>query len=213
MAVPWRFGTGTDAGSNLFAVQVDADFTDVSASISAINTLIASGAVNGVIYPANPGTLTVPVVTGSNTITYETVPIAAGGTGVTSGTALLISQPITVDFSVAGDISIAIKLPSGFTRIGFCSLQISNASADISAANFGLFTTTGGGGTALLPAGTTITVTASTDNTNNNFQSTNCTNIATETYTPIGATLQFRIGTTAASGRTAKVSLRYSPIS
>jgi Concanavalin A-like lectin/glucanases superfamily len=40
--------------------------------------------VNGVSYGTSPSTNTVPVVTGSNTVTYETVPVAAGGTGSTS---------------------------------------------------------------------------------------------------------------------------------
>lgn len=42
--------------------------------------------VDGVSYPASPSTNTVPVVTGTNTVTYETVPVAAGGTGITKGT-------------------------------------------------------------------------------------------------------------------------------
>lgn len=45
-----------------------------SGSINASN-------LNGVSYPASPSTNTVPVVTSSNTITYEAVPTAAGGTG------------------------------------------------------------------------------------------------------------------------------------
>jgi len=42
--------------------------------------------VNGVAYPASPSTNKVPVVTASNTVTYEVVPVAAGGTGIASGT-------------------------------------------------------------------------------------------------------------------------------
>lgn len=42
--------------------------------------------VNGVAYPSAPSTNTVPVITGSNTITYETCPIAAGCTGQTTNT-------------------------------------------------------------------------------------------------------------------------------
>lgn len=40
--------------------------------------------VNGVAFPTSPGTNTVPVATASNTITYETVPSLAGGTGVSN---------------------------------------------------------------------------------------------------------------------------------
>ena len=61
-------------------------------AISGDATLSSAGAVvnvnvNGVAYPASPATNTVPVVTGSNTVTYETVPVAAGGTGDASFTA------------------------------------------------------------------------------------------------------------------------------
>jgi len=42
--------------------------------------------VNGVAYPASPSTTTVPVVTGTNAVTYEDVPVNAGGTGLSSGT-------------------------------------------------------------------------------------------------------------------------------
>lgn len=44
---------------------------------------VASGPslLNGVAYPSSPGTLTVPVVTGSNVVNYEIVPLGAGGTG------------------------------------------------------------------------------------------------------------------------------------
>lgn len=140
------------------------------------------------------------------------LPVAQGGTGISGGTALLISQPITVDFSVAGDNAITIQLPSGFTHLGFCQIMIAGASADISAANFGVFTNTGAGGGAMVTAATAITVTATADNTNNNFQNTNCANVNTESYLPIVGAVQFRVGATAASGRTAKVSLRYSPL-
>lgn len=40
--------------------------------------------LNGVSYPASPSTNTVPVVTSSNTITYQAVPVAAGGTAATT---------------------------------------------------------------------------------------------------------------------------------
>lgn len=43
-------------------------------------------AINGVSYPASPTTNRVPVVTAPNTVTYEVVPVVAGGTGVAAGT-------------------------------------------------------------------------------------------------------------------------------
>lgn len=151
---------------------------------------------------------------GSCATSQGTVPstIASGGTGVTSGAGQWLTTPITVDFSVAGDNAITVPLPSGFTRIGFCAVMITGIASDISAANFGMWTTTGGTGGNLVAAATAITVTNGTDNTLNNFQSTNCANVATESYTPNAGTIQFRVGTTAASGRTAKVAVRYSPL-
>ena len=44
---------------------------------SAGSCVLSTGKVNGVTYPSGPSTNTVPVVTGSNLITYETVPNAA----------------------------------------------------------------------------------------------------------------------------------------
>lgn len=49
--------------------------------------------VNGVAYPSGPSTNTVPVVTGANTVTYEIVPVAAGGSGVASLTVSSQSTP------------------------------------------------------------------------------------------------------------------------
>lgn len=43
--------------------------------------------INGVSYPTGPSLNTVPVVTGSLTVTYKTVPVAAGGTGISGATA------------------------------------------------------------------------------------------------------------------------------
>lgn len=138
--------------------------------------------------------------------------IVLGGTGVSTGTSFLQSQTITVDFSSAGDNAVVLPLPSGYTRIAIGSVFISSASADISAATFGLFTTTGGVGT-IIAAGTAITVTATADNTNNNYQSTNFANAATESYLPAAAnTIYFRVGTTAAAGRTGKVTVRFNPL-
>ena len=45
--------------------------------------------VDGVSYPASPSTNTVPVVTGTNTVSYETVPVLAGGTGATTASGAL----------------------------------------------------------------------------------------------------------------------------
>lgn len=59
---------------------------DVTTSGTTATTVIK---VHGVTYGATPSTNTVPVVTASNTVTYETVPITAGGTGATTQQAAL----------------------------------------------------------------------------------------------------------------------------
>ncbi len=127
----------------------------------------------------------------------------------TNSVGYLISTSISVDFSVGGDNNVTIQLPVGITRITTVQVLISGASADISAATFGLFTATGGGGTAIISSGTAITVTTAADNTNNNIQNINATNVNTESFLPVANTIYFRIGTTAAAGRTANVQVSY----
>jgi len=64
----WLIGNSSNVATDV-AMSGDASVTNAGA--------VTVGKVNGVTYPASPGTNTVPVVTSSNTITYETVPNAA----------------------------------------------------------------------------------------------------------------------------------------
>lgn len=75
----------TDISGSVASTQVPALTGDTTASAG--TTVTTTVKVNGVAYGTSPSTNTVPVVTGSNTITYETVPVAAGGTGAISLTA------------------------------------------------------------------------------------------------------------------------------
>ncbi len=122
----------------------------------------------------------------------------------------LMATAVTVNFNSAGDNAIAVPLPTGFTQLRGDSLIISSCSATAVGATYGLFTDVGGGGTALIAAGTNPTVSATTINTNNNMQFTGVTNNNTEAYTPVGGNLQFRVGTTTAAS--CKVTLHYRPI-
>ena len=68
------FVDGTIQSADLPTVTLTGDVTGSGASGS-IATTVAG--VNGVAYGTSPATNTVPVVTGSNTVTYEAVPTAA----------------------------------------------------------------------------------------------------------------------------------------
>lgn len=102
-----------NAGGTAYAPQTLAG--DV-ASLSATGNLVL-GKVNGVSYGSGPSTNTVPVVTGSNTTTYETVPNAA-----------LANSSITL-----GSTSIALgatsTTPAGLTSIGVNSVSSASGSA------------------------------------------------------------------------------------
>ena len=111
----------------------------------------STNAVNGVNFPSSPTLNTVPVVTSSSTITYETVPIAAGGTGATTASgalsALLPSQAGNGGYylksdgtnaswspvSGAGLTSVGLSMPSPFTVSG--SPLTGNGTLSVSLAN------------------------------------------------------------------------------
>lgn len=71
--------------------------------------------VDGVSYPASPSTNTVPVITGSNTATYEAVPNAAlANSSITINT----TSPITGGTSVSLGSSITVACPTCVTSSG-----------------------------------------------------------------------------------------------
>ena len=136
-------------------------------------------------------------------------PLAAalGGSGVAAQIHSL-SKTISVNFAAAGDNAITIELPSGYTRYRILGLMINGASANISAATFGLFTASGGGGTAIIAAGEAITVATASENTANNLQV-----VAPATANTIAwndTSIFFRVGSTAAG--TGNVTISYQPL-
>lgn len=148
---------------------------------------------------------------GAAAMSFGTLGVSGGGTGITAGSPWIISPPTTVNFAATNtDFAISTPLPPGYTQIGFITLTICDASGNISTATFGLNTDVAGGGAAIIPAATAISVTSGTANTNNNMQTTNVTNIATQAFTPVNGAIQFRIGSTVA--QTAKVFVAYKPI-
>lgn len=127
----------------------------------------------------------------------------------TSASNVINSPPVTVNFGSAGDTALPIPLPPGFTATLTTQVLFSNCTASIAGATYGVFTTTGGGGTAIIPAGTSPTVTATAANTNNNGAVINATNVNTQSYTPVGGNFQFRVGATAVA--TCLVYVEYKP--
>lgn len=126
----------SDLTGSLTATQLPALTGDTtSAAGSAVTTTVK---VNGVSYPGSPTTNTVPVVTGSNAMTYEHVPNAAlanssvtltgtanqiqisGGGPLSLGGTATLSLPNSVTLGVAGSSSGSIVLSgstSGTTSI------------------------------------------------------------------------------------------------
>lgn len=108
------------------------------------------------------------------------------------------------------DTAISVVLPVGVTNYLVATVRIANASASISTATWGLFSATGGGGTAIEGAGQTISVTTAAANTNNNSMSATPTNAATQSFN--FATLYFRVGTAQGSAATGDVMVTIVPI-
>lgn len=111
----------------------------------------------------------------------------------------IFSPPVSVNFSAAGDTALPIPLPPGFTATLSTQINFSNCTASIGGATYGVNTATGGGGTALIAAGTAGPVTATTANTASNAVVVNVTNLNSQSYTPVNGAFQFRVGTTVAS--------------
>jgi len=107
----------------------DPAFEVVSGDVSALSTGAFSVLqVHGVSYPASPGTNTVPIVTSSNTITYEQVPNAAllnsaitvgAGTGLTGGGTVALGAAITLSLT---NTSLTVSGVSGVTGGGTVAL-------------------------------------------------------------------------------------------
>lgn len=143
----------------------------------------------------------------ANTGLINQVPVANGGTGVTTGVAeqarLLISSfltaPVSINFNVAGDTAVPVQFPTGFTQFRPGGLIIDQCSASISTATFGVFTATGGGGAVIVAAGAAGTVTNNTPNTANNMQFNSAVSPNTIATTPTAGNIFFRVGATAAA--------------
>jgi hypothetical protein len=106
-----------------------------------------------------------------------------------------IATPI--NFGAVGDTAIPIPLPSGFSNYVVDSAWIVNANGTLTSAKVGLFTQSGGGGTAIIAGGTAVTVSSGSPNTAGNIQQILPTTGATESFN--APTLYFRVTTAQAN--------------
>lgn len=127
------------------------------------------------------------------------------------GGGLYAVSAIGVNFNAVGDTAIPFNLPPGHTRIFPFRVNIDHASASITTATYGVFSNTGGGGLAIVPGGTAITVSTAADATTNNAYTNNTVGnasfIGTSLSTP--KTLYFRVTNPQGSAATADVQLMY----
>lgn len=114
-----------------------------------------------------------------------------------------------VNMNSVADTTFNIQLPTGFTRFRIHALGITHASADLTAATtvqYGLFTATGGGGTAVITSqNSTISSTAESTNNNAQFLSPSITASLNN------SSLFFRVTTAHGSAATADVTLQIQP--
>lgn len=172
-------------------------------------TLAGTGGSNQVLQQTSSGgVITVGQLAFSNL--SGAVATTQYGTPATYTVQLLYTASAVNFNSTNTDTAITITLPTGYTRYRVSTVFIHGASASISTATFGLFTATGGGGTAIL-TGQTITVTTAAEGTNNNMQSTGTTNASTQSFNNV--TLYFRVQTAQGSAATGSVGISILPLS
>lgn len=127
---------------------------------------------------------------------------------------LLYLKATGVNFnSGSTDTAVPVSLPTGMTRFAMNIMTISNASHSLSTATIGLFGTTGGGSPTLI-ADSAITVTSSSDATNNNYQqfagsATTSYVVANLAHTP---NIYVRVGTPEGSAATGDVTIMIRPL-
>lgn len=137
----------------------DPSFQIVTGDVSIISTGATTVlAVHGVAYPASPSTNTVPIVTSSNTITYETVPnVALANSAITIGA----QTGLAGGGSVALGSAITLSMGTGIAN----TLAGYNNSGVFSNVSIGtnLNLVSGVLGTSNFSAGSNITITYSTN--------------------------------------------------
>lgn len=119
----------------------------------------------------------------------------------------VVLSAIGVNFNAGNtDTAILIVLPANCTRFLVMDVIISHASGTLTTATAGLFTGTGGTGTAIVTGGSAITVNTASESTVNNAQSMTVNNAGTQSYNV--ANLFFRVGNPQGSAATGNVTIR-----
>jgi hypothetical protein len=138
---------------------------------------------------------------------------ATGPTGPAANAGFLYTSVTGVNLNSAGDTSIALTLPSGFTRIRVAQVIVSHASGSLgSTVQVGVFSATGGGGAAIAPSQSLSAITTASDTTNGNMYLLTLFSVNTESVKPVGPTLYFRVTTAAGTAETADVTVFYQPL-
>ena len=112
-----------------------------------------------------------------------------------------------VNFNSANtDFAIPVtNIPPNAVGYVIDSIRIGNASQTLTTATFGVFTAPAAGGTAIVNAGTAITVAAAAPGTNNNTQSVTPNNSATLAYPVTDTMIYFRVGAAQGAAATGDV--------
>lgn len=176
------------------------------------STLGTPGSFVGALAFANAtsGTVKFQPTTGALGSSVLTLPAATGVVATTANVGNYRFALTGVNFNSGNtDNPIAITLPPGISRYAVAAVRITNASASLSTATIGVFTSTGGGGQTIA-ATQAITVTATGSDSNNNAQSLTLTNAGSEAYND--ATLQIRIVNPQGSAATGDIVVVIAPM-
>ena len=196
-------GTGTITG-----VTAGTALSGGGTSGSVTLNLSANGVTNSLL-----AQMAAKTIKGNNTVaTANASDLTVAQIQQMSGQAQISTVTNSVNFNSANsDTSISISLPTGFTRYLVSAVLISGANSSLTTATCGLFTGSGGTGTAIVTGASAITVSSASEGTNNNSQSLTINDADTQSYT--NATLYFRVGTAEGSAATASVTITILPVS
>ncbi len=178
---------------------------------------IGSGTSGGVPYFSSGSTVASSGALGANLFVVGGGAGAAPATITTAqaqanlGIGVIEIMTTGVNFNSANtDTAITIALPTGFTRYVIQGIRISHASATLTTATAGVFSSTGGGGTTIA-SNAAVTISTASENLVNNLQTLALFSSNSTTSYNFG-TLQFRVGTAQGSAATADVEIMVFPI-